>query len=284
MSNNPLENRGGRGSNLRRNLATIRETASNMFEAAAIPLAMAALGIDPLRIGKDMMLGIKDKAEEGPESFFAGLVIGIMNNYRLIDRTLKNLDGKIEPGTLDLEVLDDGKVAEAQITCVDKRRVDKSGGAIAGGYAVFGAEFVSLITAGLIAENTPSNPATQAMVGFNVGTNALTGMKATLDLIDQISKIKEEAINRSGNPDIRIKIKMENHHHGCGAAAGFTNEVAHLAKFNWHNKLYLADIFALPTEVLGFIFVNGIISPAVALASRGQVSLSASLKHSEMER
>jgi hypothetical protein len=124
-----------------------------------------------------------------------------------------------------------------------------------------------------------SNTIANAIVGYNLGANVLTEGKALLDLIGQIHKVTRQA--HIENPKARVKIIMKDHWKGCGAQ-GFTSITSYLAKFKLH-KLTTADILGLPNEILGYLFVNTVLSPIVAILSAGQVSLSASVIHSHME-
>lgn len=260
------------------------ETGLN-FTKSALPIAaVALLGIDVLAAPSAILHEIQSSALLGPVPFLGGFGVGILQNALLIKRTLHNLDGKTEHGTLlPIETEADGTYV-AQITCVDARRFNTSGGAFPGSFAVLGAEISSVIAAGAIGNlSSSANPILDAAVGYTLGSNILTGLKSHMDLFNQINKIAQQARIQAGGSSPRVKIVMEDHWDGCGAQ-GFTNVPSYLAKFKLHNAFHLADIIGIPNEILGYMYVNSVLSPLVALASRGQVSLSASVIHSPMHK
>lgn len=281
--NNSMDNGDRRAQRLKNGIKTGLEASWNFTKAAAIPIALGYLGINAMDLSSSMLHEIYNNLSQGPVPFFTGMGIGIIKNIVSIDKTLKNLDGKTKHGTkMPLEISNDRSEVTAQITCVDARRENDTGGAIPGSFAVLGSELTSLIMAGLIGKITPdSNPIAEAIVGYNVGANLVTEGRSIIGLISQIRGIVQQAKIQTGNPDVRVKILMEDHWDGCGAQ-GFTSILSYLSKFKWHNLL-LADIIGLPNEILGYMFVNSL-SPMVGLLSGGKVSLSASLIHSPMSK
>lgn len=269
-------------------LKTGLEAGFNFAKASAIPIALGYLGINALDIGAETAREIYNNFSEGPVPFLAGAGVGLIKNYAFFSKTLKNLDGKTTPGTmLPMKVWQDKSTVEAQISCIDIRRLDGSGGAIPGSYAVLGSELTSLLMAGMVGKLTSdANPVAQFMVGYNVGANVLSEGHAIYGLLSQISSIVKRAKVQTGNPNVRVRITMKDHWDGCGAQ-GYTSIASYLAKFNLHNhpkigKFGIADLIGLPNEILGYMFVNSM-APVMAVLSGGRVSLSASVFHSKMK-
>lgn len=280
--NNSIDRGDRRSQQIKNVIKTGFESGWNLTKAATIPIALGYLGINTLDLSTSLFHEIYNNLSQGPVPFFVGVGIGIAKNIVSINKTLKNLDGKTKHSTkMPLEISDNRSEVTAQITCVDARRENDTGGAIPGSFAVLGSELTSLIMAGVIGKITPdSNPIAEAAVGYNVGANLITEAKSIVGLISQIDGIVKQAKIQTGNPDVRVKILMEDHWDGCGAQ-GFTSIMSYLAKFKWHN-LTLADVIGLPNEILGYMFVNSL-SPVIGLLSGGKVSLSASIIHSPMQ-
>jgi len=262
-------------------LKTVAETGWNITKAAALPVALGYLGINSFDLSSAAIHEIWNKASQGPVPFLGGVVVGWLKNEVLINRTLKNLQGKTSQGTEKPLYKETDGTRVAKITCVDARRFSKSGGAIPGSFAVLGSEITSVLSAAAISAMTPdANPVAQFATGYIVGSNISTELRSHIGLFSQIDKIVRHA--RVEDPHARVKILMEDHWDGCGAQ-GFTNIASYLAKFKLHN-LKLADFLGLPNEVLGYLYVNSVISPLVAARYGGQVSLTASLRHTPMHK
>ncbi|MCL4364542.1 hypothetical protein M1328_04880 [Patescibacteria group bacterium] len=268
---------------------TLKTGAETSFNMLQVPLALAAislLGVHGLTPPGEIFNMIGERFRSGPEPFLAGLITGGIKNAASIALTLKNLEGKTEGGTMaPLRRNKDGTVV-AQITCVDTRRYEKTGGAIPGSFAVLGSEFTSILMAAgvnsLVNSLLPGdNPIGNFLVGYNVGANILTEGHALVGLIGQMVKIVKRA--HQEYPGSRVKLIMEDHWDGCGAE-GFTSIASFIAKFGLHNKFHLADLLGAPNEIFGYAVVNTVLSPLVAILSGGQVSLNASVKHSQMHK
>ncbi len=260
-------------------LKTFGENVWNFSKAAALPTA-AVLGLNYLGSTDYIKatFGSVLEASKHGGSFVTGLATGILKNAVLIGSTLKNLQGKTEGGDYQPMREDADGTLTFQVPCVDKRRINKSGGAVAGSFGPMGSEFVGLAKAMLVQGFLPNNILGDFATGYFLGGNILTEIYSHANLLGEVIKI-------ASNPEYknrRIKIEMMDHWDGCGAE-GFTSPLTYLLKFKAH-KLTLADLNALPNEVAGYIYVNGVLSPLIGLLSGGRVSLSAVLKHSEMSK
>lgn len=261
-------------------LITMRENLVRMAKAATVP-AIAFLGLNYLgvHIGKEEALSaignIKEAAYHAVP-FTAGLVSGVGKNLWLINSTLKNLHGKTEPGTYEAKRQEKDGTVVAKIKCVDARRINKTGGAVPGSYGILGAEFINLMEAAVVAGVAPDNIFGSFATGYLIGSNLLTFGYSHLNLFKEIITIARKPEFKGH----RIKLQLKDHWKGCGAQ-GFTNMASYWLKFKAH-KLTWADLVALPNEAISYIYVNGILAPAVAGLTNGRISLSAVSRHSHM--
>lgn len=230
--------------------------------------------------------------QSGPAQFFVGAAlgaaVGLKKNQKLVNVTLRDLNAAdaIEPSNykhFDIEDNPDGTQTYVfNIHCVDKRREDKSGGAFPGVFGPIGAPFRDAVTAAIL--NGLINPdagiGVAAATGYTLFANALTINNSLRELKHEVDMCVLTANQNSTNLNPRIKILLHDHMKGCGAE-GFTSLISYLLKFKAHLPL-LADLYALPNEVLGYMAVNMILSPAYAKASKGKISLTAVLKRSDM--
>lgn len=215
--------------------------------------------------------------------FWGGVGVGVAKNLYLRHQTYRQLlamDAAFPSNYSSKGTEDNGNTLVYQITCVDRRRLDKSGGAMPGSAGVIGAEFASLTAATVVNSVGGDNPATQAAVGYLVGSNMVSMVDGLWNLMEQIQKIKASVPENDKGK--HIKIVMENHWDGCGAE-GMTGVPSYKAKFDWKN-MTLADIAALPNELAGYIVVNACIGPWVKIMNGGNVSLHATFHHSPMEK
>ncbi|MDO8610762.1 MAG: hypothetical protein Q7R95_09530 [bacterium] len=254
----------------------------NVFKATVLP-AVAYLGLNVLgiKITLDQISAdlnqVKEAAFRGIP-FVAGFATGLVQNAVLIKSTLHNLEGGTEPGNYEPIRQEKDGTYVFQLACVDKRRKDKSGVAVAGSYGLMGAEATGILGALFSQQIVSNTPQGDFVSGYLIGSNVLSTGYSHMYLFSEILRIT----NDSRYKGHRIKIEMMDHFNGCGAEA-FTNPISYLLKFKAH-QLTLADIVALPNEIAGYVYVNGILGPAVGIASLGRVSLCAIEKHSEMNK
>lgn len=256
---------------------TIAENIFNIGKVAALP-AVAFLALNDLGATEDIKTAFSKVIETarhgGP--FVAGLATGVAQNAFLIAKTLSSLSGKTEPGNYQPTREENDGAFVYQLACVDNRRVDKTGGSLPGSFGPMGAEFSGLAGAMLSQGFLPNTVLGDFLTGYFLGANVLTEIVSHLGLLKEIFKIATNPKNKGR----RVKIEMIDHWDGCGAE-GFTSPISYWLKFKAH-KLTLADLKALPNEIAGYIYVNGILSPLVGILTAGKISLSAVLKHSEM--
>ncbi|MFA5770048.1 MAG: hypothetical protein WC894_00970 [Patescibacteria group bacterium] len=187
-----------------------------------------------------------------------GAAIGLIQNGLLIDNTFTNLKnvGGTSPSTGEpassSEDIEGGKIKIFHLRCADSRIKNKDGLNFAGSFAMFGAEFRSIIQSGIAAKliNPHSNLVADIIAGYYFGSNIATTGFALGSLIKQIRECMLIAKADPNNPNPRIKIIMEDHSEGCGAN-GFTSILENRLKFSAHNLWHLADLAAVPNEVLG---------------------------------
>lgn len=240
-----------------------------------IPTIARAFGIeaDKLHLKDFTDLWMKFGQREG--MVLAGATFGLAQNLILRQQTLKNLEGKTAPGTYrPIETLEDG-TKHFHITCIDKRRIDKSGGAVPGGYATLGAPFTHAILAAGMEHIGEDNPAAHFLAGYFATNTLITGAEENWNMLGEIRKITQQ------NPNDKILIDVEDHWDGCGAQ-GMTGLSSYWAKFIGHHPK-LADAFGLPNEAAGYSFFNLVYAPAVHLATRGRVHVRAVLPRTPME-
>jgi len=262
-------------------LKTLGESAWNFGKAAALPTA-ALLGMNyfGFHTSDEMKASIHhltDAALKGG-SFVGGLATGIVQNLVLIGSTLKKLGGKTEAGNYEPVRKESDGTCVFQMPCIDKRRLDKRGPAVAGAFGPMGAEFIGL-TGAMVAQGiAPNTLLGDFATGYFLGSNIFTEAYSHLAIFKELGRLAKD----SKYTNHRIKVEMMDHWDGCGAE-GFTNPITYWLKFKAH-KLTLADLTALPNEVAGYIYINAILGPAIGILSGGRISLSAILKHSSMEK
>ncbi len=262
-------------------LKTFRENLWSLSKAAAIPavalLGMNLIGFNPIDEIKLSQHHLVETAIKGG-SFAIGLATGIAQNAVLIKSTLNSISGKTEAGNYQPARKESDGTHVFQMACIDGRRIDKKGAAVAGSYGPLGSAFIGL-TGSMIAQGVaPNTILGDFATGYFLGSNILTEAYSHLAIFKEIGRLAKD----SKNSDHRIKIEMMDHWDGCGAE-GFTNPLTYWLKFKAH-KLTLADLTVLPNEIAGYIYVNAILSPAIGILSGGRISLSAVLKHSAMEK
>lgn len=252
---------------------TIPLEVKNLVKAA-IPAAVIGGGLYAVGIRPEDGSQMIEKIFKRDGAILAGLTAGTAVNLGLMISSLRNLEGKTITGNyLASRTEDDGSLV-FQITCVDKRREDKDGGAIPGGYGLFGAEPNSALTALLVQHFGQDTPIGNFATGYLLSKNILTAAYAHWSFLGEVMHIANVY------PNDKIKIEVKNHWEGCGAE-GFTSIPSWWLKFKAHQAT-LADLAALPNEVSGYIYTNGILSPAIKVLSRGRVSISAVLEHSDI--
>ncbi|MBI2009867.1 MAG: hypothetical protein HYS86_01680 [Candidatus Chisholmbacteria bacterium] len=239
----------------------------------AIPAALQSVGVEATPLEwqdfQEILFGFPEQG-----AFLFGMGLGFAENFVAFRATLDMLQGKIREGTYaPVEELADGTL-RFQITCIDGRRVNRSGGAVPGGFALFGAEPNSVILAAMAGKSLPESWATSFAVGYLSSRNLLTAS------IVHIETIKELMVIAGRYPDRRILVEIEDHLEGCGAE-GFTNLASLWTKFVAHNP-NLADMLAIPNEVAGYSYTNMLVAPIVAVLSGGRVSVRAVTRRTEL--
>ncbi len=268
--------------------ATFRaSTAITEMAKGAIPVA-AALGINEIFPYVAKSFGIeadklhwKDftdvwtKIGQREGMILAGAAFGLAQNIILRQKTLAALEGKTAPGTYEsIGTLADG-TKRFHITCIDKRRADKSGGSVPGGYATLGAPFAKSILAAAFKHVGDDNPLANFAAGYLATNSLITSAEQNWNMIREIKKISDQ--NRKG----KILIEVEDHWDGCGAQ-GMTGLSSYWAKFVGHHPK-LADVIGLPNEFAGYSFFNLVYSPAVHMATKGRVHVTAVLPRTPLE-
>lgn len=238
-----------------------------------LPQALRSAGItvSPVDWGdlKEVLANFPDQG-----AFLAGLGVGLAENALLTRKTFAELEGATRHGTYQPKGETDDGALLFQITCIDGRRLDDTGGAVPGGFALFGAPFNSVLLSVMTEKAFGDTLGGNFFAGYFLSRNILTGITAHLATFKEIGIIARKF------PGRRLVIEIEDHGEGCGAA-GLTNWASFWAKFRAYNPL-LADAIAIPNEVTGYSYTNMIVAPLVGLLTGARVSVRAVTRRTEL--
>ena len=239
---------------------------------------------------KDMAALVTPENVIGMGSLLAGLGLGLAQGTMLFTRTLSKLEGLTADGAWQPtgEVNAFGRHV-VRIDCIDGRRLDKTGGAVAGthglagglgeallfwapvsyGAAEVGLEKMSQFSEMLFKQRpeflaTISQGAPEFLAGYALGSTINSFLYMNVKMIGAINKILEQ------NPSGLLSIESFLHNDGCGAQ-GTLGLATQALKFDWH-MLTVEDLRNIPRDLLGTYYANLALGLYTAVASGGRAT------------